>query len=325
MGEKPDFVIAGAAKSGTTALFEYLSQHPSVFTPTEKEPGFFSTDVAGGMATMEEYRALFASAPPQCSTGEASTRYLYSRVAIPNLLAHNPDVKVITMLRHPVDAAYSLHGYAYRYGHEDIADFELAWRAQPVRIDRHRKRHAWPDWQIFEYDYRTTYSYAEQVRRVLKYVPEGQRYFVTYEDFFADPSTHYARIVEFLGLPPTTTTTFPVVNAYSGARSPRLEHLLRRPPRVLKRLYAPFRPLLKAPGLNPVPLLRRLNWGRAQKKPLTPAFRRELEIHFASDITEIENLLGRRLWSTGKAAASSQATLAESGGMQTCVSPGAEL
>jgi hypothetical protein len=115
------------------------------------------------------------------------------------------------------------------------------------------------------------------------------------------------------------------VNAYSGVISARLEQLLRRPPLALKRVYAPLRPLLKATRLSPVPLLRRLNWGRAQKKPLTPAFRKELEIYFASDIVEIENLLGRRLWSTGKSTASVQATFAEAGGLQTCVSPGAKL
>jgi hypothetical protein len=303
MTERPDFVIAGAAKCGTTALFEYLSQHPSVFMPALKEPGFFSTDLIGGVSTLEEYRALFGPAPPQCLTGEASTRYLYSRVAIAGLLSHNPNVKVITMLRNPVDAAYSLHGYAYRYGHDDIADFELAWRAQPDRFARQRRTQSWPDGHIFEYDYRATYRYAEQVRRILEQVPERRRYFVTYEDFFADPSSHYTRILEFLGLPPDTAAVFPVVNAYAGVRSPRLERLLRRPPWALQLLYTPLRPLFKATGLRPVQFIRRLNWVRAQKRPLRPAFREELERYFADDIAELECLLGRRLWNTGKSAA----------------------
>jgi Sulfotransferase domain len=294
-------VIAGAAKCGTTALFEYLSQHSAVYMPTLKEPGFFSSDLAGGVSTLEEYQKLFESASPQCLTGEASTRYIYSRVAIARLLAHNPNVKVITMLRNPVDAAHSLHGYAYRYGHDDIADFERAWREQPVRFARQRPTlPAAAGGHIFEYDYRATYRYAEQVRRVLQYVPGRQRYFVTYEEFFADPSAHYAKILEFLELAPVDSASFGVVNAYAGVRSPRLERLLRRPPRALRALYSPFRPLFEATGLRPVQLIRRMNWGRLRKQPLRAAFREELELYFADDIAELENLLGRRLWNTGK-------------------------
>lgn len=297
---RPEFVIAGAAKCGTTALFEYLSQHSAVYMPSLKEPGFFSTDLIGGVSTLEEYQKLFEAAPPHCLTGEASTRYIYSKVAIARLLAHNPDVRVITMLRNPVDAAHSLHGYAYRYGHDDIADFELAWREQPARFARQRGTPSEAaGGHIIEYDYRATYRYAEQVRRVLHYVPERQRYFVTYEEFFADPSNHYARILEFLELPPAGPASFGVVNAYAGVKSPRLERFLRRPPRALQALYSPFRPMFEATGLRPVQLVRRMNWGRLRKEPLRPAFREELELYFANDIAELESLLGRRLWNTG--------------------------
>jgi hypothetical protein len=295
--ERPDFVIAGAAKCGTTALYEYLSLHPSVFMPELKEPAFFSPDLPDRVATLEEYRALFAAAPPQCMTGEASTTYLYSRVAIEQLVAHNPNVKVIVMLRNPVDAAYSLHGHAYRYGHENIADFEAAWHAQPARFAREPVSSGC-DSRIFEYDYRATYRYAEQVHRVLKHVPPRQRHFLVYEDFFADPAGHYAGTIEFLGLAPAPARAFQVVNAYVGVRSPGLERLLRRPPGLLRALYAPLRPLFEATGCRPVRLIKRLNWGRQRRVPLRPSFRLELERYFADDVAELETLLGRRLWST---------------------------
>jgi hypothetical protein len=166
MTEPPDLVIAGAAKSGTTALYTYLAQHPGVFMPRLKEPDFFSTDLPGGISTLDEYRALFAAAPPHCLTGEASTEYLYSKVAIARAVAHNPKMKFIFMLRNPVDAAVSLHGYAYRYGREPHSDFEYAWRAQEIRFAKQRKTQPELNNRIFEYDYRETYRYAEQVRRV---------------------------------------------------------------------------------------------------------------------------------------------------------------
>ena len=297
MADYPDFVIAGAAKSGTTALYDYLSQHPAVFMPSEKEPGFFSADIPGGLRTLDEYRALFAAAQPHQVTGEASTRYLYSQVAIPALVVHNPNVKVVVMLRNPVDAAYSLHGYAYRYGIEEIADFEQAWRTQPTRLGREEHQ---PSQQIYDYDYRGVYQYADQLRRMLDHVPAQQRHFMVYEEFFADPASHYARLIEFLGLAPGPTPAFSVVNGYVGVRSPGLERWLRRPPSLIKALYAPLRPLARATGLRPALLVRRLNWGRQHKPPLRPAFRNELECYFSGHVAEVERLLGRRLWSAGK-------------------------
>ena len=84
MTARPDFVIAGAAKCGTTALFEYLSRHPGIFIPRVKDPKFFCSDLktTGGVYTPDEYRDLFVAAPAGSVTGEVSTLYLYSQVAI---------------------------------------------------------------------------------------------------------------------------------------------------------------------------------------------------------------------------------------------------
>src|SRR5215470_2841180 len=136
MMPQPDFCIAGAAKCGTTALFEYLAGHPQVFMPRMKEPKFFCADLktTGGVYTLADYRALFAAAPAHCLTGEASTLYLYSTVAIERLMAHNPDAKIIVMLRYPVDAAHSLHAAAWSHWHENMESFEEAWRLQRARL-----------------------------------------------------------------------------------------------------------------------------------------------------------------------------------------------
>lgn len=294
--ERPDFVIAGAAKCGTTALFSYLAQHPSVFVPDLKEPDFFNADMPGGISSLAEYRALFESAPPGCLTGEASTGYLYSRVAIAHLLAHNPLVKVIVMLREPVEAAYSLHGYAYRYGHESIADFERAWRAQGARLD-YEGRGSLPRIEpVVEYDYRATYRYAEQVRRVLQLVPPQQRLFLIYEEFFATPREHYAGVLEFLGLAPAHLPSFEIVNAHVGVRSPKLERFLRQPPALVRAMSYPARSLMRRVGLQPRLLISNLNRARRPRAPLRPAFRLELEHYFSDDVAQLQLLLGRRLW-----------------------------
>jgi len=107
MSPKPDFFIVGAARCGTTALFNYLAAHPAVFLPERKEPGYFCTDLRtyGEVATLTEYEALFSPALPHALTGEASVLYLYSKVAIGQIMAHNVNAKIIAMLRNPIEAA----------------------------------------------------------------------------------------------------------------------------------------------------------------------------------------------------------------------------
>jgi hypothetical protein len=296
MMKPPDFFIAGAAKCGTTALFEYLSRHPSVFMPRIKEPKFFCTDVKtkGGVYSSDAYEALFASAPANSLTGEASTLYLYSKVAIERIMKLNPSAKMIVMLRYPVDAAHSLHTARWSYGHENIADFEEAWHAQASRLMGERIPPRWPDPATLQYG--SIYRYVPQVRRLMEHVPESQRHFVIYEDLFADSRRHYAEILEFLNLASDGRTAFPIVNPAMGSRSLRLEQLLRRPPPWLKSLYAPLRPIFQSTGLHPAGLMRRLNSTPAQKSNLRPEFRAELAHYFAADIRELEGLLGRALW-----------------------------
>ena len=299
MKERPDFFIVGAAKCGTTALFEYLSAHPRVFTPRIKEPKFFSSDLktSDGVQSLEEYRALFAPASAHCLTGEASVYYLYSTVAVERVMAYNPNAKIIVMLRNPVDAAYSLYAKRWSYRVENIEDFEKAWRLQAVRLLGENVPPHWPDPATLSYG--AIYRYAPQLRRVLQHVPEKQLHVIIYEEFFADPRSHYARVLEFLQLEPDTRATFPIVNGAIGSRSRHLERLLRKPPQWLKGLYAPMRPLFARAGFAPGQALWRLNAVRRQRAPLRPAFREELESYFADDIAELESLLGRQLWQLG--------------------------
>jgi hypothetical protein len=294
MAAIPHFFIVGAPKCGTTALFQYLSQHPSVFMAPTKEPKFFCTDLQRDEnLTFDAYMAIFANAPAECMTGEASALYLYSKVAIDRIMAHNSDAKIIVMLRYPVDAAHSLHAASWSYQHENIANFEDAWRAQAERLSG---KNLPPNcFEPAALQYGPMYRYAAQVRRVLHRVPEKQRHIIIYEEFFADPWRHYAKTLKFLNLPPNPNTRFAVVNPAVGPKSSRLDRLLRNPPRWLAGLY---RPLVRVTGLHPAEMLWRLNTAPQRKAAMRPEFRDELDRYFADDIAELEELLGRRLWRT---------------------------
>jgi hypothetical protein len=296
MMPKPDFFLAGAAKCGTTALAQYLGAHASVFIPRIKEPNFFCTDLKakGGVSTLAEYESLFASVPEQCICGDASALYLYSRVAIERLMEHNPRAKVIAILRHPADAAHSLHASRWGRGHENVEDFEVAWRLQPERLAGSYLPPRWPDPLTLQYG--SMYRYAEQVRRVIDHVPETRRLFLVFEEFFADPLAQYRRVLEFLNLTAGEPIAFPVVNSTLGPRSRALDLMLRQPPPWLTALYRPVRPLFRAMGFSPVNAARSLNLTPRAKAPLRPEFRAELEGFFADDVAELERLLGRSLW-----------------------------
>jgi len=296
MNARPDFVIAGAAKCGTTALCSYLRRHPEIFIPEQKEPKFFCSDLktTGGVYSPEGYQALFAAAPDGSVTGEASTLYLYSRTAIERIMAHNPRAKVIVILRNPVEAAHSLHTARWSHRHENIANFEEAWQMQSARLSGEQIPPGWPDPVTLQYG--PMYRYAEQVRRMFEHVPPQQRHVIVYEDFFADPRLHYARLLQFLGVSPDTHSDFGVVNPAMGHRSAWLERLLRHPPGWLSAMYGSMRPLFRTVRMYPAAIVAGLNSTPRQKPALSGAFREGVERYFAPDIAELEELLGRSLW-----------------------------
>jgi hypothetical protein len=307
---RPDFFIAGAPKCGTTSLFNYLRAHPAVFMPENKEPNYFCNDLPtpwpGHVGTLAEYEALFSTAPPHALTGEASVFYLYSKVAIGQIMAHNANARIIAMLRNPIEAARSMHAYRWNNHLEDVGDFEQAWRLQEPRREGRQLPLRWPYPQLLQYG--AFFSYAPQVRRLLAQVPREQCLFLLFEEFFADPSRQFARVLEFLGLPPDPArTAFPVVNMTIGVRSPRLDRLLRQPPPALMAL----RRAAHAVALHPMRALQRLNRVAGERPPLRESFRAELEEYFSADVSELEQLLGRGLWPSLRSAAPSHAARSE--------------
>jgi len=289
----PDFFIAGAPKCGTTSLWNYLRAHPGVFMPANKEPNYFCSDLPADLrvCTLAEYEALFSSAPPHALTGEASVFYLYSTVAIGQIMARNVNAKIIVMLRNPVEAARSMHAFRRNNHLEDVGDFERAWRLQESRLEGRNLPPRWPYPLLLQYGAQN--SYAPQVRRLLAQVPREQCLFLLFEEFFADPSRQFARVLEFLGLPPDPArTAFPVVNQTVGVRSLRLARMLRQPAPALLAL----RHAAHAVGLHPMRALQRFNRVTAQRPPLRDSFRAQLEEYFSVDVAELEQLLGRRLW-----------------------------
>lgn len=199
----PDFIIAGAMKSGTTSLHAMLAEHPLIFIPSG-ETGFFDHDdfaehvdffVAddGGWrehdfdAHLDEdldwYRTQFAAARSDQLTGVDSTTYLSSPAAAGRIARHIPEARIIIMLREPAARAYSQYWHMVSAG-SVLYSFEDTLRLMPERI-------------------LTRSRYVDAVRRYLARFPREQLHFVAFEDFTRDPVAATAVVLEFLGLDAT--------------------------------------------------------------------------------------------------------------------------
>ena len=120
---RPNLFIVGAGKSGTTALYEYLNQHPAIFMSPVKEPHYFASDFYVKQSTStfsrftdeHAYLRLFENAADEVWLGEASPSYLPSTVAASEIYKFNPASRIIIMLRNPIEAIYAAY-HQFRFG-----------------------------------------------------------------------------------------------------------------------------------------------------------------------------------------------------------------
>jgi Sulfotransferase domain len=148
----PNFLVVGVAKAGTSSLHGYLRQHPDVFMPRMKDPGFFAFNNQADpqrykVRTREAYEALFAGVRGERAIGEVTDTYFRSRVAPANVKAAIPDVRIVVSLREPVSRAASLYHMMLRNrgvnaGLSFLAALE---RGEAVREGYHDSLKAWCD------------------------------------------------------------------------------------------------------------------------------------------------------------------------------------
>jgi hypothetical protein len=228
----PDFIIVGAAKGGTTSLYQYLKQHPQVFFPEHKEPYFFSFEEGVTQADDPDFRkliiddsvnysGLFSPATPGQLLGEASTSYLYThQVSVPKIQrlyqeAGRPLPKMIAILRNPVDRAFSHYVYLRQKGVETLS-FEEA-----IRPDVAKQRHHLRNW---DYDYVEYGRYAAQVRHFKQAFPQMR--FYIFEDLVSDPMRLVLDLLEYLDLEPFAIDTTFVSNPSGEPTSRAAVHML---------------------------------------------------------------------------------------------------
>jgi hypothetical protein len=207
---KPTFLILGAMKAGTTALYTQLGTHPEVFMSPVKEPNYFA--FAGqdlnfqapidrrpdginhtSITDWDDYRALYDAADPDQARGEASHTSLYWPDAADNVKRRVPDARLIAILRNPVERAYSEYLHFRRDGDEPLDSFAAALDAEEERIRN--------DWAMGRYVDRGRYD--EQLERYLGRFDREQIRIVLHEDLLQSPETVLRSLCSHIGVDPS--------------------------------------------------------------------------------------------------------------------------
>ena len=299
-----DFAIAGCAKSGTTAIAELLDAHPSIYMSDVKETNYFVhgfepveavRTANGGLAitfgnpadhvdTPERFAGQFAGAAPGQRLGEASPLYLTNAAVPGRLLEHNPDVRVVLVLRNPSDVAYS------NFVHH-VRDEAEAIPADDVEGFADESRYADPGLHVFA-RHLDLPRYATQLPAWTGRIAPERLHIEIFEEFRAAPEAAIDRIVAFLGLEPLVREDErAAVGAVNQSRLPRF-HLVHRfvlDDGLVKRVLRAIVPVKRRRRLRLA--LERLNAGRRPSLP--EPVRARLDARFAPDRAHVASVLGR--------------------------------
>lgn len=194
-----NFLIAGVQKGGTTALFDYLADYPDIALPQTKELHFFDDEAVDW--TRPDYGAYHARFPAADGRpcGEATPIYTYWPNSLERIAAYNPAMKLIVVLRDPVQRAWSHWRMEYARG---VETHPFTWC---IRAGRQRLFAAEPWGHHREFSYVERGFYAEQVERLLGLFPKAQLLFLTSENLRRRPAEALAEVRRFLGLPTAPT------------------------------------------------------------------------------------------------------------------------
>ena len=291
----PTFLILGAAKSGTTSLNAYLQQHPQVFMTPTKETYFFMTDGVRpdfqgpheyanqhAIYKLEDYRSQFSAANGALARGEACPAYLYDKRAPERIKALVPDVKLIAILRQPVDRAHSGYMHMVRGGHETARDFRDALGQEESRIAA-RWGYMW--------HYQRVGRYLPQLQRYADLFPSSQIRVYLHEELESEPAAVVRDIFGFLGIDENFQPEMSLrYNATGKPRSTLLRDLIMKQS-AAKRLYKRVIPNRKLRNRLAAPLYRYAY----KKEELDQDLRADLTADHRDEILSLGDFIDRDL------------------------------
>lgn len=226
--QQPGFIMIGAQRCGTTSLFRALAAHPQAARPTLHKKGinFFDLNYYRGARWYSGHFQLAAIARRRTASYggpvafEASGYYLYHPFALERVARDLPSVKLVAMLRDPVERAFSAYKHEFARGFE-WESFEQALALEDERligeIGRMRGDLTYESFAHRHQSYVHRGYYAEQLERVFDLFPRAQVHVMDSEAFFDQPAQEYRQLIEFLGLRAFEPASFDRHNARPGS------------------------------------------------------------------------------------------------------------
>jgi len=286
----PNFFIVGAAKSGTSSLYEYLKQHPEIYMSLEKEPLFFLPHdqvVNHKYKKWDNYISLFQNVNNEKAIGEASTPYLYYHESAKKIKNTFPNSKIIILLRNPVEMSFSLYLHALRMGAEELP-FDKAIEVEEERINDPNFIYKSKTHHAGRY-YLSRAKYYRQVKNYLDIFDKDKVMIILFEDLKTKPVETCKQVFSFLGVDPTFV---PEIKIHNPSLVPKSFYLNR-----IFRYSKIFNTLLKliiprdSKRLEVKEKIIHMNLTSQKKISIDPELEKQLLHLFLDDINKLEKLL----------------------------------
>lgn len=293
---RPDFFIVGAPRCGTTAMDNYLAQHPDILMAALKESHFFAPDFRSpesGFTNEQDYLSLFAKANGEKVLGESSVGYLYSKVAAANIKEFKPHAKIVIMLRNPIEMIYSYHSWLMTEGVAGVKSNFEAELATASERKQQRYLPATPDVPIPLLIYRELGEFTPHVRRFFDLFGRENVHVIIFDEFNADAARVYRETCEFLGVDSDFQPQLRVINSNRGARSESLSRYLRSLRNPRPSVFHQFKFLVPQNWRRSfVNKLRNVNIQERARPELNHELKQRLSVQFAPDLERLSELLG---------------------------------
>ena len=292
----PNFLIVGAAKSGTSSLHNYLNQHPQVFMPSYnkegmkvKEPRFLIKNLVenrlhNGIWTFEEYQSLFDDVKDEKAIGESTVLYLYYyELAIKNIKKYlGEEIKIIIMLRNPADRAYSAFHHVSR-GFKENNSFEKSLEIEKGRMEREENLTPMVMYKEMGMYYEMVKAYMESFKNI---------HIIFYEDFRDNIESEMNKIYDFLGISNNIEIDFITKHNVGGKiwKEEKMKHVFMKdnPIKSILKFVLPKK-LRKGIRNNLVNVLTN------KVVPIKAETRKYLNDYFKQDVEKLSELLNKDL------------------------------
>ncbi|MEQ9359219.1 sulfotransferase family protein [Coleofasciculus chthonoplastes] len=301
----PNFLIIGAMKSGTTSLYNYLKQHPQIYMSPVKEPKFFALEGeklypgyqenqtfewrgSGGLTRIEGirdieiYRQLFTEVSQEKAIGEASPLYIYIPKAVERIKYYIPEAKLIAILRHPVDRAYS---HFINWVQRELEPYNSTF-LQVLEEEEWRIQNNWSP--LFHYKHRGFYYI--QLQRFFSAFPGDKIRVYLYEDLQETPLNLVQDIFRFLNVDDSFIPNLQNKSNVSKIPKNKRFHKLITQANPMKTILKPFVPKRMRDRLK-----TNLQAKNMIKPKLSPELRKQLIEDYRDDIIKLQDLIHRDL------------------------------